>query len=252
MLRALLASTLLAACSTLPAVAQEARPATHVYEALFRISFADLDEWNRQYREYAIPILEDMQAAGEIEGWGQWEHHTGSPYNIRFTVRTFDWPAIDAFWREYLQRLGQAAELDGARPAAEMIQAHQDNVWNLAYANVPAEGEAAYLYESTFRVGFGDEDAWNSVWEGPARALVEESAAAGGVDGWVKLDHNTGGPLNSKLLFFFEDWDEIDDFWAFFLAELPARYPDQAGQAFSVIREHDDVIWVPTPAADPM
>jgi len=85
-----------------------------------------------------------------------------------------------------------------------------------------------------FRISFADLDEWNRQY----RAAM--------------LDHNTGGPLNSKLLFFFENWDEIDDFWAFFLAQFPGRYPDDAARAFSLIREHDDVIWVPLPATDPM
>lgn len=252
MFRAIPIASLLLVLATPPATGQDVPQPTHVYEALFRISFADLDEWNRQYREYSVPILEEMQAAGEIQGWSQWEHHTGSTYNIRFTVRTFDWPSIDSFWSEYLQRVGEAAEADGAEPSAAMIQAHQDNIWNLTYANVPPGSDSGYIYESTFRLGFADEGAWNSVWDGAAGALLAESMAAGVLDGWVKMDHNSGGPFNSKILYFFQDWDEIDDFWSFFLREFPQRNPNEAGIAFSAIREHNDVIWVPTSSTEPM
>ena len=245
MLRAAQLVALLTFFSAASACGQEPPQATHSYQAFFRISYADLDEWNRQYWEYSVPILSEMQEAGDIQGWSQWEHQTGGEYNIRFTVRTFDWAAIDTFWGEYLARV------EAAVPAAEatpyVIQAHYDEIWNIGEAHVPTGVQATHLYESTFRFNFGDEDEWNRMWTEVAGPILEEAMVEGLLGGWVKLDHNTGGPHNSKIVYLFEDWDDIDDLFELLLGQMAERYPDDAATMFALFRAHDDVIWVPTP-----
>ena len=242
------ASVLLALCAMIPspAVAQDQQP-VFLYESLYRVGYGDMEAWNRVYHEYAVPILTDMRDAGKIEGWSQWQHHTGGAYNIRFTVRTYEWGEMDAFWSEYLQRMDEAVPESEAAP--DMIRAHTDQIWNIETVNT-RPGTSNFLYESTFRFPMGRTAEWNRIWREVTGPILEEAMDQGLLNGFVKLNHNAGGPYNSKVLYLFEEWDDIDDMFAYLLEQMPARFPEDAAAAFDLFLEHDDVIWVPTPAGD--
>ena len=228
--------------------AQEQADPAHVYEAFYRISYADLEEYNRQYWEYSVPILTELQEEGVIEGWTQWEHHTGGEYNIRFAARTFDWASFDTFWSQYLSRLEDAmtaAEWDSSN---RMLQAHQDEIWNVAQANVPAGLQASYLYTASFRLNFADMPEWDRIWTELQVPILNEAMNEGLLGWWVKLNHNTGGPHNSKTLFLFEDWDDIDDLLSKLLGTLAEQHPADFRTLNEMFREHNDIIWVPTPS----
>jgi len=95
----------LALLAVAPVSAQEeTQPAAHVYEAYYDVGYGDLDEWNRQWNEYSVPILDALVEEGVIEGWSHWQHNVGGTYNVRFTARTHDWASIETFWSQYLER----------------------------------------------------------------------------------------------------------------------------------------------------
>ncbi|HSR41635.1 MAG TPA: hypothetical protein VLL48_05680, partial [Longimicrobiales bacterium] len=206
-----------------PTLAAQEEPA-HVYLAYFKIGYADLDEWNREYWEYSVPILDDLQEEGVIQGYNQYQHDVGSDFNIRFAVRTYDWAALGTFWDEYLTRLGAAAPNSASN---RMIVEHYDEIWDIAEVHQPENPAAeAYLYESTFRHNFADQEAWAEIWNGVAAPILQEAMDEGLLTSWVRLAHNTGGPHNSKVLYFFEEWDDIDDMFARFLGDMA----EDAGQ----------------------
>ncbi len=89
-------------------------------------------------------------------------------------------------------------------------------------------------------------EEWNRQWTELAAPFLEKAMKEGSLGGWVKLGHNTGGPHNSKVLYFFEEWDHIDDLFGKFLSALAEQHPDNFRRMNEIIIEHDDVIWAPT------
>ncbi len=243
--------TFLALCALLwtPSLLSQDQPGpAHVYEAYYRISYADLGEYNRQYWEYSVPILTELQEEGVIQGWNQWQHHTGGQYNIRFAVRTNDWVSNQTFWAEYNSRVEDAMTAAEWDSSGRMLLEHRDEIWNIAEANVPDELATSHLYSAAFRLNVADLPEWDRIWTEVQVPIVNEAMSESILGGWVKLNHNTGGPYNSKVLYLFEDWDHIDDFLTKLLGTLAEEHPADFLKINSMFREHDDIIWVPTPS----
>ncbi len=226
--------------------AQVAEDAAHVYEAYYKIKPGDLPEWNRQYFEYAVPVLDGLVSSGVIEGYNQWEHTTGGEYNVRMAIRTYDWNAIDTFWEEYLGQVNAASSDAESEAVSRMIQAHRDEIWDFGHVDVPEGLETAYMYASTYQYNFADADEWYRIWGDVATPLIEQAMADGHIGGWVTLDHNTGASHNYKVLFFFEDWDDIDDFTGTVLGAMEEQSPEDFRKFLSITQGHSDVIYAPT------
>ena len=127
-----------------------------------------------------------------------------------------------------------------------MIQAHEDEIWNITsqHFSDPAP-EDAYLYEALFQVGYDDLDEWNRYWSESVTPILDQAMEDGLLGAWVILGHNTGGRYNWRILYFFEEWDDMDDLFELVLGQIPS---DAA--IWQQIQAHDDVIWaaVPDPA----
>lgn len=247
MKRAALCLIGLALVSAQPLTGQEERPPAFVYEAYYQVEYADLDDWNRQYWDYSVPVLEKLQEDGVIQGWGQWQHQTGgSDYNIRFVARTYDWASLDKFWSEYLSRLQAATPEAEWEAGARMIVEHRDEIWDIEQVHVPAGAQTSYMYASTFRVNFAEMENWDRLWNEVAAPILEGAMNDGILSGWVKLSHNTGGPHNSKVLYFFDSWDDIDDLFGRLISTLAEDHPSEWARANELNRAHDDAIWVET------
>ncbi len=231
-------------------VGQEARQPAHVYEAYYRVSFSDLSKWNQQYWTYAVPILQKLREEGVIQGFGQWQHETGGgDYNIRFVARTYDWASLGEFWSEYLSRLQAAVPPAEWTASSRMVVEHRDEIWDIVEVNVPDDLQTGYMYASTFLVNFADMAEWNRMWKDVAGPLLTQAMSDGTLGGWVRLGHNTGGPHNSKVLYMFESWDTIDDFFGKLLSTMAEKHPDQWAQINQLFQAHDDAIWAPTSQA---
>lgn len=232
---------------SLPAVAQQPRAAAYVYEAFYRIGYDDLDAWNASYWNDSVPVLEQLQQEGVIEGWAQYQHHTGGDYNIRFVVRTYDWASIETFWNEYLDRMQAAMSSEANQRRTRMIVEHRDEIWGIGQVDVPDGLEVTHLYSSLFSVNFADMQEWQALWNDAAGPILEQAMADGLLGGWVRLDHDTGGPYNSKFLFLFEDWDNIDDvIFDRMIGTLVEEQPEQWARLTALFDRHNDVIWEPT------
>lgn len=234
----------LIALASISLQAQEVRQPAFVYEAYFRIEYADLEAWNQRYWDYSVPVLEGLREEGIIEGWDQYHHHTGGEYNIRFAVRTYDWNSISEFWAQYLERV-EAAMPAGEWTATErMLVEHDDEIWEIGELNTRPDFELTHLYSSMFRVSFADMEVWNDLWSDVSGEILAEAMDDGLLGGWVRLDHNTGGPYNSKHLFLFDDWDSIDDvIFERMIGGLMEAQPDVWTRLNRLFHDHTDVIW---------
>lgn len=230
-----------------PLASQDQPPPNLVYEAFYRVDMSGLEEWNEQYWARLVPVLEELRDEGLIEGWSQWQHHTGGQgYNIRFTVRTYDWAAIDTFWSEFFSRLQTASpEVDWSESSRSVAE-HKDEIWEVERQVFVDDPEVTHLYAATYRVNFSDMGEWDELWTDVLAPILDEAMSEGILTGWVKLGHHTGGPLNSKVLYFFADWENIDDTFAKVRGKMAEEYPEQIARIAELIRAHDDVIWVPT------
>jgi hypothetical protein len=243
MRRTTLFLALLLFCPALDGVAQEA---AHVYEAYYKVKIGDLPEWNNYYFEHAVPVLEQLQSEGIIEGWNQWQHMTGGEYNIRFAIRAFDWAAYDTFWAEYLARTAAASSGAETERIMRMIQGHYDEVWDIGYVDLSEGAETAYMYASTYQFNFADTEEWNRIWMDVVGPNISAARDEGLVNGWVVLNHNTGGTHNFKVLYMFDEWDHIDDFFERVLGSMAEANPEDAQKFGQMVVSHDDLIWVPT------
>ena len=247
--RALLAIALMVAPSD--AAAQETEDEGLLYVANFKIAYSDLEEWIGIYHEHSVPVLQQLQEEGVITGWNKWQHSTGGEYNWRFVIFAEQWGQYDQFWEEYLGRMQERSAEAFARANA-MIQAHTDEVWSITGINFPDPvPETAYLYESLWQIGFDELDEWNRIWSESVGPILDQAMEDGLLWGWVVLGHNTGGRYNWKALYFFEEWDDMDDMFGRVLGQLTSD-AELRQQISSKIQAHDDVIWaaVPDPAED--
>jgi len=245
--RAAMFLAILAAGGASPLLGQEEREPAHVYEAYYRISPADMDQWNQQYWEYSVPILQQLRDEGVIQGWSHWQHQTAGEYNVRFAVRAYDWAAYDTFWDQYLSRLQEAMSDEEWEAGSRMIVEHRDEIWDIGAVNVPDDMEERYIYTSTFRVNFADMAEWNSMWSDLTVPILDRAMDEGILEGWAKLNHNTGGPHNSKVLYWFDSWDDIDDLFGMMAGAMAEEHPDAWERGAELFQAHDDAIWVPTP-----
>jgi hypothetical protein len=230
-----------------PLASQEQPPPNLVYEAYYRVDFSDLEEWNRLYWTYSVPVLEALRDEGVIEGWSQGQHQTGGDgYNIRFTARTYDWAAIDTFWSEYFSRLQEVTPEAEWAEGGRLIAEHRDAIWDVERQAFVDDPEVTHLYVSTFRVNFSDMSEWDDLWTDVVAPILGEAMSEGILTGWVKLGHNTGGPHNSKVLYLFNGWDNIDDVFGKVLGTLAEEHPDQFARINEIIEAHDDAIWTLT------
>ena len=226
--------------------AQEAEePSSQVYLAFYKVSFADLEEWINGHHTYTVPIMEELRDEGVIQNWGVFQHHTGSEYNWRMAIMVSEWSKFDTFWGEYIERWMERAGEDADRYMA-MIQAHYDEIWDINETHVSGGPPAQYMYESFFQVSFSDMEEWNRIWSETAAPALDQAMEDGILSAWSVLGHNTGGRHNVKLVYFHDEWDEMDEFFEHYLGSMAAD-PEVWQSIGRMIDAHDDVIWAAVP-----
>jgi hypothetical protein len=239
-----LLSVLVLASGSQVVLAQEVTSVSHIYEAYYQIDRSDLDDWNRIHQTVSVPVLNALVEEGVIAGWSHWQHDAGDEYNVRLAMRSNNWAAFDTFWSEFLDRRSEIATAE-----ARLIQAHKDEIWNVVDAsNAPIDGELNFLYASTYQINFADLDEWNRIWAEAAAPILSQARQEGLLEGWVVLAHNTGGPHTSKVLYFFDSWDDIDDMFDLLTERLADEYPADS-EAMTRLRGslHRDLIYSPPP-----
>ncbi len=169
-----------------------------------------------------------------------WQHSTGGEYNWRFAVRVSDWSQIGQFGDEYVERLSNRAPEFPELLA--MIQSHYDEIWDVTEVNVPDGLNAEYLYDSSFQISITEMDQWNRTWTEAVAPILNQAMEDGLLGGWISEVHNMGGRYSWKVLYLFEEWDDMDDLFERVLSQLTAD-----SELWQRIAAHDDVIWASVP-----
>ena len=222
-----------------PVAAQEEEADPYVRESYWKVSYADLEDWNSTYTEYVVPVLTGMQEAGQITGFTAGQHNTGGEYNFRFVMIVPDWGSIDSA----LETLNSGMAAAGAPNFSDMIQAHEDHIWRLTdlYQREGA-GQNRHLYIAKFQVRPSELEMWNTYYDEVWRPALMGATGDGMMNGFAVEQHEHGGAMNWQLLLLMPDWDSIDDAWAAQFAAFEAsgdRF-DALARAFTA---HEDEIW---------
>lgn len=242
MLRRLFLSLALTALFAPTILAQE--EANRVYVAYYQVGYGDLGQWIADYQEHSVPVLQALVDEGMINGFGAQMHNTGGEYNFRQALRgnaSTDW---EAFWAEYFARSMERSPEAIAR-GNEMIQAHEDEIWNIEEVVMAEEGAPfRYMYDTQFVVSFANLEAWNAMYAEVITPALQEALEQGILAGWVIESHNTGGRFNWKNLLLFNDWDDIDDAQTMFFEAAGLDHP-----IWGLFSAHKDELWEALPPA---
>lgn len=88
--------------------------------------------------------------------------------------------------------------------SSRITRAHHDEIWSFGGSLfADPQADIGYMYAATFKVNFGDMEEWDRLWQEKAFPIMQRSIDAGQLVGTVKLNHHTGGPHNSKVLYMF-------------------------------------------------
>ena len=226
-------------------IAQNAPVNTRVYISLYNVRYGDIPEYTAFYEANTRPILESMVADGTITGFGIRMHHTGGEYTVRQRLSGTDDTNFEAAALMLNTRLAESNP-SGVERQNRMIQAHADEVWTIGQLNVPEDtGNVQYVYEAQFQVNRAELPRWSQIWEDDMYPVLERAIADDLLEGYVVLDHNTGGRFNWKILWLHETWDSMDDFEAAFFAAAPMDHP-----MWSMYTSHRDELWQTLPPAN--
>jgi len=132
-----------------------------------------------------------------------------------------------------------------------MIQAHHDEIWDIGFVQFGDNvGPNNHLYAATFNVSFADDQEWQRIWRETVSPIADHAIEEGILNGIVLLTHNTGGAHNSKVLYLFEEWDDIDNWWEMFFGMMEEHHPEEFEATMAMIQEHDDIIWSLPPSGN--
>lgn len=134
--------------------------------------------------------------------------------------------------------------------AFERVEAHYDEIWDIADVSIGGGARTNHMYASTFKVSFADGQEWNRTWRELVLPILGEAMDAGILNGVVLLSHNTGPAHNHKVLYLFEEWDHMDDMWNSFFEKMGERHPEELQRMFAMVQAHDDVIWSAAPSGE--
>jgi len=219
----------------------QAEAGSHVYAAYYKINYADMAEWVAGHFEHEVPILEQLRDEGIIQNWAIWQHHTGGEYNWRFAAIADEWSKLDTFWEQYLGRMQENASEHFDR-AMSLVEAHYDEIWDLSEVNFPDGAAPQYVFDSSYQIRFSNMEEWNAVWSQLVTPVLNQAMEEGLLAGWAIEGHNTGLRHNWKVLYFFDEWDQIDDLFSRLEAAWMAE-PALFENAARMVEGHDDVIW---------
>ena len=226
-------------------VAQNAPVNTRVYISLYNVKYGDIPEYTAFYEATTRPILESMVADGTITGFGIHMHHTGGEYTIRQRLSGTDDTNFETAALVLNTRLMESNP-SGFERQNGMIQAHADEVWTIGHRNVPENtGNVQYVYEAQFQVNRAELPRWSQIWQDDMYPVLERAIADDLLEGYVVLEHNTGGRFNWKILWLSETWDSMDDFEAAFFGAAPMDHP-----MWSMYTSHRDELWQTLPPAN--
>ena len=223
-----------------PSLATAQADGPRAYIAFFKVDFTDMAPWIQTYQEVEVPILEAMVDEGILDGFGLTVHDTGGEYDLRMVLLTPDWGSIRAFWAAYFTRMPEDAMARGA----SMIRKHTDEIWIFTEADQIQDAPPTTLvYESAWSIAYDQLEQWNADFERYSKPALQRAMDEGLITGWAKLDHDTGGPWNIKLIYWPTDWDTIDELIAMLIEGGEQMDPERMRAALG----HEDNVWRTVP-----
>ncbi|MDH3732425.1 MAG: hypothetical protein OEU54_02785 [Gemmatimonadota bacterium] len=237
MLRRVLFFALLFGAATAPIVAQEGPTPNRIYIATYMVNYGNIPEYQELYETQGVPILDELVEEGMLVGFNFRMHHTGGEYTLREGLIGDPDTDFDAVWAAYNGRWEERHPAGFERLGA-IIDAHEDEVWNLEVLNLGDGGGAQYLYEIYWQVNFNDLDAWTRVWEEEVFPIMDGLIEQGLLSGYVQQGHNTGGRFNTKVAMLYDEWDDLDEIEAAFFSALALDNP-----AWAYVQSHKDELW---------
>ena len=242
MRRAGLLSLLLPVLFATGVAAQDTAPPERVYAAYFQVSYSDLEEWIGLWNEVTAPILQELVDEGMLVGYGAQTHNTGGNFNFRQAMQGVAGTNFDAVWDALFQRMGERNPAEMERIMG-MMQAHDDEIWNIDTVEVEGAENWKYFYDTMFHVNYAQMGAFAEMFEETFGETLAQARADGLVAGWVTESHNTGGQYNWKVIMLFDEWDDIDDMQARFFEAAPLSHP-----FWGMFTAHKDELWEALPS----
>jgi hypothetical protein len=230
-------SVLLALCSVSWSFFFNDTATTEIYTALYNIRYSDVPQWTEDYYQHSVPVLEAMVSEGILNNFNVRMHHTGGEYTIRQGFIAGPETNYQTVWDTYLGRLAEADAAAFER-GNRMILAHADEIWNLSVLNIPDGADTRYMYSAMFRINFADMAAWNQAWADEVFPGLDQAMADGLLQGYVVQEHNTGGQYNWKIVYLYDEWDNLDEVEARIFGAVPLDHP-----LWAMFTAHRDELW---------
>jgi hypothetical protein len=126
--------------TSLPVIAQDSDSPPTLVVSSNQVPMGKVGDVNSIVDSIFAPILNGLVDDGMIRSWGQFNHAWGDEWNINFWYVAKDMTAFDAFWSEYVKRVGE--NHPGAfGTAVKYFTAHKDNIYVIRnqYPIPPAE-----------------------------------------------------------------------------------------------------------------
>ena len=83
---------------------------------------------------------------------------------------------------------------------------------------------------------------WNQIWAETLLPVADQAIADGMLQGYVVEGHNTGGRYNWKIVWLYDEWDNLDELEAAIFAAAPLDHP-----MWEMFSAHRDEIWQALP-----
>jgi hypothetical protein len=102
-------------------------PAPFVYESIFQVEPAGIEQWNADFQKFGRPGLERAMDEGLISAWAKLDHAIGGPWNIKQIYWLTSWDARD----EFSALMGRTAqELGATTGGTATVRGHTDVIWS--------------------------------------------------------------------------------------------------------------------------
>ncbi len=95
----------------------------YVYDTMFQVNFADLEEWNTIWQELLVPVLDQAMTDGLLAGYVFESHNTGRRFNWKMLSLVNDWDTIDELQAVFF------GAVPLSHPLWKLFTAHKDELW---------------------------------------------------------------------------------------------------------------------------
>ncbi|MEJ2369323.1 MAG: hypothetical protein P8Y07_00550 [Gemmatimonadales bacterium] len=242
--RITLAAALAALLVPLPGLAQEEEPDPAVFGAYFHCNESREARADTIIAESIGPILDRQMAAGTINSWGWYAHHTGGHWRRLLYMVAADVPSVmtarDAFYEDLIAEAEEAsAEL------TEVCPGHDDYVWEVTAGSDPtlAQGRPSVAMSTYMVCDFAEEGRTDDMVEEDIAEIYNRHVAEGNISGWSWLTHNIGGQYRRVSVIDAPDLASLLAARSQIIEDLWEEAPLTMNAFSEICGSHTDYIW---------